>query len=122
MSLLTVLGKRVSKEKSLSIKILYKNTMRELPYILKHYNVRLSFGEAKKVVRSKFTDASIVDDYVIEKEIKKGRKMLEETTNLWTDPKDIRQFFAPRKDKKVEGEEILKAFLDKVDGKRTKDF
>lgn len=106
-----------TKSKALS-QCLYRDSVRELPHIIKHYNLRISLNDAKKIIKKEFlVHQNISDDYLVSVEVKKYRTLLDETVNLWKTKKEVHEFFninrfTQSKTLKHEEEQFLKEFFN----------
>lgn len=87
-------GQNIDPIIKMRVRRFYKDIMKELPGILKYYNLPIGLKEARYIIKSKFErNGELSDAYLINSQIKEGRKLLDETVNLWKTKKEVLEFF-----------------------------
>lgn len=99
----------------MKVRRFYKDIMKELPNILKYYNISLGIKEARSIIKSKFIEKSeLTDIYIIQSQLKEGRKLLDETVGLWKTKKEVLEFFRKKSSNNLVKEEevnLVKEFF-----------
>jgi NADH dehydrogenase (ubiquinone) 1 alpha subcomplex subunit 6 len=92
---------------------LYRNCLRAIPYVIRHYKLEFRPHQIKNTLRQEFlrnkniTDPSLIDILVF-----KGQMELEETLNLWKTRGHVVKLLAPRNE--LEEVPELRQFLQQT--------